>query len=147
MHGDVGDHIGSTPEREGARERITYPPLNRPSVINATSWPSPAPIIKLVGFNISGIPIKNRTCKSVPFAFPTNAALVRVDVPGPPLGPKYRITTTVFSLVLMTPFSTALPSSSSLWKHFAFPVNLSPSLPVIFDTDPPGAIFPRRIRI
>ena len=33
-----------------------HPPLNLPSVTQATSWPSPAPIIKLVGFSISGMP-------------------------------------------------------------------------------------------
>ena len=34
----------------------TYPPLNLPSVRQATSRERPAPMIKLVGFNISGIP-------------------------------------------------------------------------------------------
>lgn len=34
----------------------THPPLKRPSVIQATSKPRPAPMIKLVGFSISGIP-------------------------------------------------------------------------------------------
>lgn len=38
-------------ERQG-----THPPLKRPSVIQATSKPRPAPMIKLVGFSISGIP-------------------------------------------------------------------------------------------
>ena len=52
------------------RERIAYPPLNRPSVINATSWPSPAPITKLVGFNISGIPIKTEHMDQFPLRFP-----------------------------------------------------------------------------
>ena len=37
-------------------ERSTYPPLNLPSVRQATSRERPAPMIKLVGFNISGIP-------------------------------------------------------------------------------------------
>jgi hypothetical protein len=36
----------------------TYPPENRPSVREATSFPNPAPIIKLVGLSISGIPIR-----------------------------------------------------------------------------------------
>ena len=44
-------------------------PENLPSVINATSLPKPLPTIEEVGANISGIP-------------------------GPPLGPSYRITTT-----------------------------------------------------
>lgn len=35
---------------------VTYPPLNRPSVRQATSYPRPAPMIKLVGLSISGIP-------------------------------------------------------------------------------------------
>lgn len=35
---------------------VTYPPLNRPSVKQATSYPRPAPMIKLVGLSISGIP-------------------------------------------------------------------------------------------
>jgi len=52
------------------RERITYPPLNRPSVINATSWPSPAPITKLVGFNISGIPRKTDHMNQFLLRFP-----------------------------------------------------------------------------
>ena len=38
-------------------DRETYPPLNRPSVKHATSFPRPAPIIKLVGLSISGIPV------------------------------------------------------------------------------------------
>ena len=45
------------------------PPEKRPSVINATDFPKPAPIINEVGFNISGIP-------------------------GPPFGPTYLMTTT-----------------------------------------------------
>lgn len=39
--------------------RHTYPPLNLPSVRQATSRERPAPMIKLVGFNISGIPKRN----------------------------------------------------------------------------------------
>ena len=34
-----------------------YPPLKRPSVRHATSLPSPAPMIRLVGLSISGMPI------------------------------------------------------------------------------------------
>lgn len=44
-------------------EMWTHPPLNRPSVKHATSWPSPAPIMRLVGLSIS-------------------------RMPGPPLGPR-----------------------------------------------------------
>ena len=46
------------------------PPEKRPSVIKATLFPKPAPMIAEVGFNISGIP-------------------------GPPFGPHILITTTV----------------------------------------------------
>ena len=45
-------------------------PENRPSVIKATSLPSPAPMIAEVGVSISGMP-------------------------GPPLGPSYRMITTI----------------------------------------------------
>lgn len=38
----------------------THPPLNRPSVRHATSRPRPAPIIKLVGLSISGMPSKKK---------------------------------------------------------------------------------------
>jgi hypothetical protein len=51
---------------------VTHPPENLPSVKQATSYPNPAPMIKLVGLSISGMP-------------------------GPPLGPKYLSTTTAFS--------------------------------------------------
>ena len=39
--------------------RPTHPPLNLPSVRQATSRERPAPMIKLVGFNISGMPVYN----------------------------------------------------------------------------------------
>lgn len=41
--------------------RVAHPPLNLPSVTQATSWPRPAPIIKLVGLSISGMP-DNKGC-------------------------------------------------------------------------------------
>jgi hypothetical protein len=68
-----------------------------------------------------------------------------MHVPGPPLGPRYLNTTTVFSPLRISPFSTTLTSASSESKVRARPVNPSPSLPVILATAPPGARFPRRI--
>ena len=44
----------------GGERGLTYPPLKRPSVMQATSWPSPAPMIRLVGFSISGMPGRAR---------------------------------------------------------------------------------------
>lgn len=38
------------------RNTPTHPPLNRPSVIQATSSPRPAPMMSDVGLSISGIP-------------------------------------------------------------------------------------------
>lgn len=43
-------------QRKSGKINSTHPPLKRPSVKQATSKPNPAPMIKLVGFNISGIP-------------------------------------------------------------------------------------------
>lgn len=83
--------------RKARQRRTTHPPENRPSVKQATSYPSPAPMIKLVGLSISGIP-------------------------GPPLGPRYRRTTTVFSPALIEPDSTALTNSSSRSNARALPV-------------------------
>jgi hypothetical protein len=40
----------------GVGRRLAHPPLNLPSVTQATSWPRPAPIIRLVGLSISGMP-------------------------------------------------------------------------------------------
>ena len=65
--------------------------------------------------------------------------------PGPPFGPRYRRTTTVFSPFLMEPLSTAATNSSSESKVRAFPVNPRPSLPVILATAPPGAKLPFKI--
>ena len=62
------------------------PPENLPSVMSATSLPSPAPMIAEVGVSISGIP-------------------------GPPFGPSYRITTT--SPLTISFFSRACSISSS----------------------------------
>ena len=117
---------------------MSYPPLKRPSVRQATSCPSPAPMIKLVGFNISGIPMKGRCPLTAPPRW-------NRDVPGPPFGPRYRSTTTVFSPFFSEPLSTAAVNSSSPSNVRAFPVNCRPSFPVILETDPPGARFPRRI--
>mmetsp|Transcript_24264 Transcript_24264/g.53092 ORF Transcript_24264/g.53092 Transcript_24264/m.53092 type:complete len:201 (+) Transcript_24264:157-759(+) len=52
------------------------PPLNRPSVNKATSFPRPAPMMALVGVSISGRP-------------------------GPPVGPSYRMMTTSPALISM----------------------------------------------
>jgi hypothetical protein len=91
------------------------PPENLPSVINATLPPNPAPIKAEVGFNISGIP-------------------------GPPFGPSFLITNTCPALT----FPSLIPAihSNSLSKTFAGPENDSPSLPVIFATEPSGARLP-----
>jgi hypothetical protein len=43
-------------------------------------------------------------------------------MPGPPLGPRYRRMTTVFSPALIEPDSTALTKSSSRSKARALPV-------------------------
>ncbi len=42
--------------RSGGQLKVAHPPLNLPSVTQATSWPRPAPIIRLVGLSISGMP-------------------------------------------------------------------------------------------
>jgi hypothetical protein len=42
-------------------QRGTYPPLNRPSVRHATSSPRPAPMMRLVGLSISGMPVYDST--------------------------------------------------------------------------------------
>lgn len=57
------------PVRQTMSLRAPPSHLNRPSVMSAQSLPRPAPMIALVGVSISGMP-------------------------GPPLGPSYRITTT-----------------------------------------------------
>lgn len=77
-----------------------YPPLNRPSVRHATSYPSPAPIIRLVGFSISGMPdqvcvrmrIKRNRKKPAPDLTEFRVQLRMGEggkcLPGPPFGPK-----------------------------------------------------------
>jgi hypothetical protein len=77
-------------------------------------------MIKLVGFNISGIP-------------------------GPPLGPKYLSTTTVFSPFLMLPCSIAATNESSSSNARHLPEKVRPSFPVILATEPSGARLPLRI--
>jgi hypothetical protein len=64
------------------------------------------------------------------------------DVPGPPFGPRYLKTITVFSPFLIDPLSTACTNSFSESNARAFPVNPRPSLPVIFAIAPPGARLP-----
>mmetsp|Transcript_108 Transcript_108/g.281 ORF Transcript_108/g.281 Transcript_108/m.281 type:complete len:338 (-) Transcript_108:568-1581(-) len=95
------------------------PPEKRPSVISAHWSPRPAPMIAEVGVSISGIP-------------------------GPPLGPSYRMTTTEFLNGSMS-LETAASMSSSQSKQRALPWNLSPSLPVILATEPSGERLPYRI--
>ena len=91
------------------------PPENLPSVIKATDAPKPAPNIAEVGFNIS-------------------------DIPGPPFGPTYLITTTSPALT----FPDEMPSitANSPLKTLAGPVNFSPSFPDILATLPCSAILP-----
>mmetsp|Transcript_8681 Transcript_8681/g.24801 ORF Transcript_8681/g.24801 Transcript_8681/m.24801 type:complete len:200 (-) Transcript_8681:1137-1736(-) len=95
------------------------PPENLPSVMSATQSPSPAPMMALVGVSISGIP-------------------------GPPLGPSYRITMTQ-PLKDSGSSSKAWSICSSWLKHLAGPSNSRPSFPVIFATEPSGATLPYRI--
>ena len=94
------------------------PPEKRPSVIKATLSPKPAPIMAEVGFSISGIP-------------------------GPPLGPQYRMTTTSPGFII--PFSRPGITSNSLSKTTAVPSKYSPSLPLILATQPSEARFPYNI--
>lgn len=59
----IKDGISTVVERTTDDKRyctkVTHPPLKRPSVRHATSIPSPAPMIRLVGLSISGIPVNN----------------------------------------------------------------------------------------
>ena len=64
------------------------------------------------------------------------------DAPGPPFGPRYLRTMTVFSPFLIDPPSTACTNSSSESNTRAFPVKPKPSFPVIFAIAPPGARLP-----
>jgi hypothetical protein len=68
------------------------------------------------------------------------------DAPGPPLGPRYLNTITVFSSFLISPAVIAAATSSSLSNTLAFPLNVRPSLPVILLTHPPGAMLPFKMR-
>src|SRR3954454_20355564 len=88
------------------------PPENRPSVNSSTSLPRPAPLIAPVIASISRIP-------------------------GPPLGPSYRITTT--SPAVMVPSSSASNAARSRSKTLAVPSNTSESKPADFTTAPSGA--------
>ena len=74
-----------------------FEPEKRPSVIRAQLSLSPIPSKDFIGRYISGIP-------------------------GPPLGPSYASTKTVFSLI--SPFKIASTASSSLTKTFALPVKV-----------------------
>ncbi len=94
------------------------PPLNLPSVIKATEFPNPAPMIAPVGFSISGIP-------------------------GAPLGPIDRITTTSPARTL--PDRMPWLNAASLSNTLAGPSNRSPSFPVILATLPFSARLPYKI--
>ena len=87
------------------------PPENLPSVISNTSFPRPAPFIAAVICNISLIP-------------------------GPPLGPSFRMTTTSPFLILL--LNRASNASCSLSKTFAGPLKVSISIPATLTTDPFG---------
>ena len=94
------------------------PPENLPSVISKTSLPNPAPLIAAVICSISLIP-------------------------GPPLGPSFRITTTSpFEILLLNKASKASCSES---KTFAGPEKVLISIPAVFTTDPFGLNEPLRI--
>mmetsp|Transcript_37762 Transcript_37762/g.88853 ORF Transcript_37762/g.88853 Transcript_37762/m.88853 type:complete len:335 (+) Transcript_37762:311-1315(+) len=95
------------------------PPEKRPSVMSATSWPSPAPMTIEVGESIS-------------------------FMPGPPLGPSYRITMTLPRSDSWSLTTCAIRSSSAS-KHMAGPWKRVPSLPVILPTAPSGARVPSRM--
>jgi len=56
-------HLSHSDPKTIQLKNMTYPPLNLPSVRQATSKPSPAPMTKLVGLSISGIPITERRKK------------------------------------------------------------------------------------
>mmetsp|Transcript_43047 Transcript_43047/g.78263 ORF Transcript_43047/g.78263 Transcript_43047/m.78263 type:complete len:389 (-) Transcript_43047:384-1550(-) len=94
------------------------PPEKRPSVISATCLPKPAPIIALVGVNIS-------------------------LMPGPPFGPSYLMTTK--SPFWIFPCSIPRSIASSPSNTLAGPVKAVPSLPVILATAPSGHRFPYKI--
>mmetsp|Transcript_58075 Transcript_58075/g.131592 ORF Transcript_58075/g.131592 Transcript_58075/m.131592 type:complete len:319 (-) Transcript_58075:690-1646(-) len=91
------------------------PPEKRPSVRSATQSPRPAPMMALVGVSISGRP-------------------------GPPLGPSYRMMTTCPHSISL--FSSPRIMASSLSYTLATPLKVSPSLPVILATPPPGQRLP-----
>mmetsp|Transcript_11041 Transcript_11041/g.20034 ORF Transcript_11041/g.20034 Transcript_11041/m.20034 type:complete len:390 (+) Transcript_11041:309-1478(+) len=94
------------------------PPEKRPSVISATCLPKPAPMIALVGVNIS-------------------------LMPGPPFGPSYLITTK--SPFWIFPCSSPRSIASSPSNTLAGPVKVVPSLPVILATEPSGHKLPYKI--
>ena len=63
-------------------------------------------------------------------------------MPGPPLGPSYRITIT--SPDLYSLLDTALNASSSQSKHLAIPLNYFELRPATLTIAPSGARFPLR---
>lgn len=99
-------------------------------------------MIREVGFNISGIPARSQAGQVLLYGLDSP---YKLDSPGPPLGPKYLKTATVFSPFLMLPLSMASTKSLSWSKARHLPENLRPSFPVILATDPPGAKFPFKI--
>ena len=93
------------------------PPENRPSVTRAQARPRPLPLRKLVGYSIS--------C-----------------MPGPPLGPSYRISTTSPA----STFPPRIPSTAASWlsKTLAGPEkrHSSSGTPAVLTIAPSGARLP-----
>src|SRR5204862_203543 len=110
------DRMIGTREMGAWIAELVRPPEKRPSVMSPTLSPSPAPMIAEVGESIS-------------------------RMPGPPLGPSYRITT--MSPGLMRPARIAASESSSQSNTRAGPVIFTCLIPVIFATAPSDARLPR----
>ena len=98
-------------------DRPDVPPENRPSVISAQARPRPLPLRKLVGYSIS--------C-----------------MPGPPLGPSYRMITTSPALT----WPARMPSTAASWlsNTTAGPEKWKSSsgTPAVFTIAPSGARLP-----
>ena len=92
-------------------------PENLPSVINATLEPRPIPAMAEVGFNISRIP-------------------------GPPLGPSYRMTTTSPATILPPLIAAIASSSHSNTRAGPSCTIISSTTAERFTTLPSGARFP-----
>ena len=99
-------------------QRAAFPTTRDSRTGHVLTCPSPAPMTMAVGLSIS-------------------------FMPGPPLGPSYRITMTQ-PLNCGASDATAAIMSSSWSKQRAGPTNLVPSLPVILPTANSGARLPCR---